>query len=141
MTRSFLLLAATAVLGAGLSGCGRSAPQDVLGDTSTDPEIAGVSITSPDAVVSTSPGSETLPVTSTTAPAAAGTNYTVKPGDTLSKIAGQYGITIQALAELNGITDVNTIKPGQELLIPIEPVEVTVLSEPDSATTASLLKP
>jgi LysM repeat protein len=118
-------------LGVGLAGCGRSAPNDALGDTSGDPQIAGVSITSPDAVVSTVPGAEPGPVATTAPPAApaaqpaaAARAYTVQPGDTLSKIAGEHGVTIQALAEANGIADVNSIMPGQELTIPVTPVSV-----------------
>jgi LysM repeat protein len=44
--------------------------------------------------------------------------YVVKPGDTLSKIAAEHGTTVAAIAELNGITNVNLISVGQELQIP-----------------------
>lgn len=43
--------------------------------------------------------------------------YTVKSGDTLSKIASQYGTTYQAIASLNGISDPNKIYVGQVLKI------------------------
>lgn len=41
--------------------------------------------------------------------------YTVVRGDTLSKIAKKYGTTVNKLAELNGITNVNLIKVGQKI--------------------------
>lgn len=46
-----------------------------------------------------------------------GTTYTVKSGDTLSKIAANFGTTVNALKNLNGIQDVNKIKVGQVLKI------------------------
>ena len=43
--------------------------------------------------------------------------YTVKSGDTLSKIAKKYGTTYQKLAEINGIANPNKIYPGQIIKI------------------------
>lgn len=51
-------------------------------------------------------------------PAAPITTYTVKPGDTLSEIAARFGITVNELTQLNGITDPNLIYPGQILQLP-----------------------
>ena len=42
-------------------------------------------------------------------------SYTVQPGDTLGKIAREHGTTVDALAEINGIKNVNLIQPGQKL--------------------------
>lgn len=53
----------------------------------------------------------------TTVPAG-GTIYTVQPGDSLSKIAGMFGVTVAAIAEANNIEDINLIHVGQELIIP-----------------------
>ncbi len=44
-----------------------------------------------------------------------GSTYVVRPGDTLSEIARQYGTTASALASLNGITNPSAIFPGQVL--------------------------
>lgn len=43
--------------------------------------------------------------------------YTVKPGDTLSAIAKQYGTTYQEIARLSGITNPNLIYPGQKVRV------------------------
>ena len=44
--------------------------------------------------------------------------YTVKKGDTLSKIAKELGTTVEILAKSNRIADPDQIKEGQILLIP-----------------------
>jgi LysM repeat protein len=44
--------------------------------------------------------------------------YTVKSGDTLSKIAKQFGVTVDALVKANNIANPNLIKLGQVLKIP-----------------------
>jgi soluble lytic murein transglycosylase-like protein len=49
--------------------------------------------------------------------ASAGT-YVVRPGDTLSGIAGRLGVSVTALAEANGITDPNRVFAGQTLEVP-----------------------
>ncbi|HGN9384185.1 TPA: LysM peptidoglycan-binding domain-containing protein [Klebsiella pneumoniae] len=43
--------------------------------------------------------------------------YIVVPGDTLAKIAAQYGVTVDELARWNNIVDLNKIYPGQSILI------------------------
>nr|DAG33028.1 MAG TPA: LysM [Caudoviricetes sp.] len=42
-------------------------------------------------------------------------SYKVRRGDTLSRIARKYGISVKDLAELNNIKDVNKIRAGQTL--------------------------
>ncbi len=44
--------------------------------------------------------------------------YTIKPGETLSGIALQYGITTEELVKLNNIADPNAIQAGQVLIVP-----------------------
>lgn len=44
--------------------------------------------------------------------------YTVRPRDTLWAISQRYGVTVEAIAEANGIRDPNLIYPGQRLVIP-----------------------
>ena len=55
--------------------------------------------------------------TSTPKPAESSVYYTVKKGDTLSKIAKQYGTTWQNLKKINGIKDANKIYAGQKIKI------------------------
>lgn len=43
--------------------------------------------------------------------------YTVKPGDTLEKIALKYGITVKQIVSLNKIQNSNLIFPGEKLRI------------------------
>ncbi|MCS6843982.1 MAG: LysM peptidoglycan-binding domain-containing protein [Caldilineales bacterium] len=53
------------------------------------------------------------------APAAqAGGVHIVRAGETLSRIAARYGISVQALARANGIANPNHIYVGQRLVIP-----------------------
>ena len=44
--------------------------------------------------------------------------HVVLPGETLSSIAWQYGLTYQAIMEANGMEDPNLLEVGQELIIP-----------------------
>lgn len=47
-----------------------------------------------------------------------GASYTVRPGDTLGRIARQHGTDVATLARLNGIRNPNLIHPGQVLRVP-----------------------
>jgi LysM repeat protein len=62
--------------------------------------------------------------------------YVVRSGDTLYSIARRFGTTVQAIAQLNNITNPSRIYAGQQLLIPREgsvtPVPTT---QPPSTTT------
>jgi hypothetical protein len=44
--------------------------------------------------------------------------YTVAAGDTLLAIAGQHGVSVEAIVRLNGLSDANLIFEGNRLLIP-----------------------
>ncbi len=44
--------------------------------------------------------------------------HMVLPGETLVTIAEKYGVTVEAIEELNGLTNPDIIEEGQELLIP-----------------------
>ena len=46
-------------------------------------------------------------------------DYTIQSGDTLAKIAEKYGTTVEALAKLNGITDIDEIWAGNVIKIPL----------------------
>lgn len=54
--------------------------------------------------------------------------YTVKAGDTLSRIAGEQGLTAAAIAKENQLTNPDLIVPGQQLLLSSKEVYYTVKS-------------
>ncbi len=47
-----------------------------------------------------------------------GTVHVVQPGETLFRIAMRYGVTVEAIAQANGITNPTLIYAGQQLVIP-----------------------
>ncbi len=49
---------------------------------------------------------------------ARGAIHVIQSGESLSSIAAQYGVTAQAIIELNGITNPDAIYVGQQLIIP-----------------------
>jgi N-acetylmuramoyl-L-alanine amidase len=49
---------------------------------------------------------------------AASASYTVRPGDTLSGIAAAHGTSVRAIADANGIANINHIVIGRTLTIP-----------------------
>jgi murein DD-endopeptidase MepM/ murein hydrolase activator NlpD len=50
--------------------------------------------------------------------AAASETYTVKPGDDFQSIASSVGVEAAELADLNGVTDPASIRPGEVLILP-----------------------
>lgn len=44
--------------------------------------------------------------------------HTVQPGENLFRIAQQYGVTVQAIAAANNLSDPNNLRVGQVLIIP-----------------------
>ena len=44
--------------------------------------------------------------------------YFVKPGDTLWKIAKKFGSTVEDIARVNGIENVNMLQVARQLYIP-----------------------
>ncbi len=73
------------------------------------------------------------PTTSVSADTGSGETYTVKSGDSLSKIAKANGVTLKALEAANSNVDPNHIKVGQKLNIPVKaevPAATTVNTPP-----------
>ena len=58
--------------------------------------------------------------------------YTVKPGEFLSLIAESFGVTVQSIVDLNGLTDANDIQAGQTIEIP---TGVVLIDELPTTTT------
>ena len=65
--------------------------------------------TSPEALESPSAGGTPLP---------GRTTYVVQAGDSLSEIARRFGVSLEAIMEANDITDPDSIREGQELVVP-----------------------
>jgi len=49
--------------------------------------------------------------------AAACTEYTIKPGDTLGSVAARFGTTVSAVVRDNAIANPNWVYPGQKLCV------------------------
>jgi len=60
----------------------------------------------------------TTPPPPTTPPPASGQTYYVKKGDTLRKIANQFNTTVDAILQVNNISDPNRIYVGQAITLP-----------------------
>lgn len=67
--------------------------------------------------------------------------YTVRAGDSLSQIAQRFNVSIEAVMEANGITDPDSIREGQELVIPggVSPSETPGIGGAPTPTVESLL--
>jgi LysM repeat protein len=53
-----------------------------------------------------------------TAAYAQGYEHVVRSGETVSTIARQYGVTVEAIVQANGLADPNSIRVGQILFVP-----------------------
>jgi LysM repeat protein len=67
--------------------------------------------------------------------------YTVQPGESLSFIAGQAGITVAALQAANNMNDGSVLLAGQELLIPADGIELPVIQQPAPAEAPVVEQP
>jgi LysM repeat protein len=81
-----------------------------------------------------------------TAAASDSSVYTVKSGDRLINIAKSHGTTVKAIASLNGLRSVNSLKVGQKLKMPVAkststdaaPVSTPVPAVSSTPTTTAL---
>lgn len=129
-----VLLLVAAVAGYGLAFLSA----ELVGGTSSSAagmagSVARSPLPTPDLIGSAAPtGSATPSVSATpnptpaagpsaTPPASAAASpliHVVAPGENLTSIAARYGVSVQAIAAANGISDPNTIYTGQRLVIP-----------------------
>ena len=144
-TATVLLMAvALGVLAASCGGGEDSTPVTVTPTTAADAFATTVPIatttqasysTTTTAVTyatTTAPPTTTVPPATTTTAAASGVRtVTVEAGDSLSKIAKAHGMTVERLAALNAICDINQLFVGQVLLLGEEQPE----ADPDAAPT------
>jgi len=61
--------------------------------------------------------------------------YTIKGGDTLLAIASQFGVTVSALQETNGITDPRALRVNQEIVVPQSEEDLLGGGEPTARPT------
>jgi len=67
---------------------------------------------------------------------AAASAYVLRPGDTLSEVAARNGVSVQALAQANGITDPDRVLAGTDLRIPGVPAAGTAPGAGPQASSA-----
>jgi LysM repeat protein len=125
---SLLVVALSAVLGARLGAPPDGVPAGAVVSPSASASTTAASTPTPTVRVTPRPSppasasvgpSVTAPVTPSPAPTASPVTYTVRSGDTLVRIASQFGTTAAAIATANGITDPGRISVGQVLVIPV----------------------
>lgn len=115
MSSAAKLLIASAVSAAFLSACS-SVDIAPVEDRSGSAEAPAAS-TAPAPAVPAAPAAEVIPLGGGSASSGAGT-YTVKPGDTLYRIAKNHGVNVNELMRTNGITDPSKLPVGRVLTIP-----------------------
>jgi len=78
------------------------------------------SVIFPGQVLTLGPGASApaAPPAPSASPAATGGRHTVVSGDTVSRIAGKYGVGVSAMLAANGLTARSVIYPGQSLIVP-----------------------
>lgn len=69
-------------------------------------------------IMTATPPAEAPSAVDTATPAATQQTYEVQVGDTLAEIATRFGVTVEAIAEANSLTNPNRIQAGDVLLIP-----------------------
>ena len=75
-------------------------------------------------------------IATTTSLAMVEQTYTIQQGDTLSYIAGQFGVTVEAIVAANGLANPDAIQAGQKVIIPAGGV-VTTTAAPTTTTAAT----
>jgi len=75
-------------------------------------------------------------IATTTTVAMGEQTYTIQQGDTLSYIAGQFGVTVEAIVAANGLANPDAIQAGQKVIIPAGGV-VTTIAAPTTTTAAT----
>ena len=97
----------------------------------------------PAALASGSPGSSpSVSLAPTPTPAATPLTYTVKPNDTLTKIAQKFKVTQAAILKANpNVKDANLIAVGQVLIIPTPPPPDVIRSSAGASASPSASAP
>jgi len=70
--------------------------------------------------------------------------YTIRPGDSLLRVAQNFGVTVAAIQDANGILDPRTLQIGQQLVIPLpedeedDPANATPTPTPLAVTVQNI---
>jgi LysM repeat protein len=110
--------------------------QDIAAITLSPSEIPPTATAQPAATATPTPRLPTAtptPRPPTSTPTVEPVVHTVEDGETLSRIAQNYGVTVEAIMEANGLTDPDRIIAGQTLIIPVpggSPLAATSAPQP-----------
>jgi LysM repeat protein len=105
-------------IAAGALAAGVSVLAQGQGDEGTRQPVAAPTAAAGAAADSASPGVAQPEGQPTPRPPMGATYHTVQAGETLGKIAANYGVTTVAIANANGLANPNMIRVGQKLIIP-----------------------
>lgn len=119
------LICGTALL---LGGCGRIVTREELTPTPIPQPTKPVVMRR----ATPTPKPATPAPTPTFTPSPTPIIHAVRKGDTLLGIANQYGVSVQALQEANGILDPRRLQLGQELIVPQD--DAALAGGPPTAT-------
>ena len=104
------------------AGCGQviTKPTATVFIPTATPTVTRPPVT-PTPVPTETPAPATPDPTATPTPEPTPIIHTLQAGDTLIGLAREYGVTVQAIQEANGITDPRGLLVGQQIIIPTDP--------------------
>lgn len=123
---AFVVVTLTAGLVLGLLGCRRQVivpeppSSDIMASGHAAPVEGGAAVDVTRVLGTPTPGPSPTATPTRTPPDTAATTYTVRPGDTLLRIAALYGTTVESLMKINQLTNPDQIKVGQVLKVSVE---------------------
>jgi LysM repeat protein len=80
-----------------------------------------------------------VPVRAASSPPAPRATYTVRPGDSLSSIAENHGVSLGALADLNRLTLGDVLPVGRRLVLPANAIASALATYPRSTVRGSIV--
>jgi LysM repeat protein len=80
-----------------------------------------------------------VPLRATPSPPVQGGSYTVQPGDSLSSIANEHGVSLGALADLNRLSLGDVLPVGKRLVLPADAIASTLATYSRSTVRGSIL--